>query len=612
MRTITVLDDPWECQVKPTLDNRHGDFALPASEDPIPVQTWAYYHRREKPGEDGLAAGWPRLSSGREGWESVHATFGPQGWRYGPRSIEDLPGPQPKGAVTGGISSSSGWEPVVYSLSRGILRDSLHWDYFWCGGHIPEEFLDFGMVAPGLGFQYRTAFWMPAQTALSLAIGGTGCKRAWLNGQPVGEGKDGYLWMTPVMVQAGLNRLDFQVIAEGEFLRRAPWLKAVPLRAYWALLQQDSQRFRRPEWIMPAMQVADAVTVRYRYRCEFPFTPAEATVQVAGDFACRLQVNGRPVGFQNGSVCRPYPISSFTKGLNTIEVESCQRGAGGVPGIAVDAVIHGAHGEQSSFFSDAQWQVKIDGSEWMPACLSRRQWHDNSEIHFAQRPHPLAQAGWLDGNPAPEVVLPVVPDAWEGATRPEWLRWTLPPGVRELTLPVHGKARLWANGEEVALHEGKAILPYSDAVCRQAVVRVEPERGYSGGALLHGPVTYEMSKGTLTLGSWVARGLEAYSGGLRYIRHFRLDSLPGTKAWLDLGRVRGTAEVWLNGKLIGSRLWSPYRLEISGGLRAGDNVLEVRIDNTLAPYLHAVGPTRFAPENQRQFGLFGPVRILAP
>jgi hypothetical protein len=66
----------------------------------------------------------------------------------------------------------------------------------------------------------------------------------------------------------------------------------------------------------------------------------------------------------------------------------------------------------------------------------------------------------------------------------------------------------------------------------------------------------------------------------------------------------------LNGRAVGTRVWSPYRFELTEFLRPGTNTIEVRIFNTLAPYLAAVSPTHYVFPGQTVSGLLGPVHLL--
>ena len=69
---------------------------------------------------------------------------------------------------------------------------------------------------------------------------------------------------------------------------------------------------------------------------------------------------------------------------------------------------------------------------------------------------------------------------------------------------------------------------------------------------------------------------------------------------LDLGDVRETAQIRVNGTQAAVRCWRPYTADIRSAVRAGTNRLEVIVTNTLA--------NRFTPEKLPS-GLLGPVAI---
>jgi hypothetical protein len=86
---------------------------------------------------------------------------------------------------------------------------------------------------------------------------------------------------------------------------------------------------------------------------------------------------------------------------------------------------------------------------------------------------------------------------------------------------------------------------------------------------------------TRPLGSWT--GLDpAYSGSAWYETEFDVTAatLSGRKWTLDLGEVHEVAEIEVNGKPAGSRLWSPYRVDVTAVLRPGRNKVRVRVTNT--------------------------------
>ena len=85
-----------------------------------------------------------------------------------------------------------------------------------------------------------------------------------------------------------------------------------------------------------------------------------------------------------------------------------------------------------------------------------------------------------------------------------------------------------------------------------------------------------------TLASWTEHenpGIKFYSGTATYRSSFTTQLRAGATAMLDLGTVADLADVRLNGALIGTLWQPPFRAEVTRHLRAGDNLLEVRVAN---------------------------------
>ncbi len=72
---------------------------------------------------------------------------------------------------------------------------------------------------------------------------------------------------------------------------------------------------------------------------------------------------------------------------------------------------------------------------------------------------------------------------------------------------------------------------------------------------------------------------------------------------LDLGAVGETAEVFLNGKPVGVRLFPPYRFALTDAVRDGENELEILVTNTLGFRIH---------EEFSKFLLLPPSGLLGP
>lgn len=83
------------------------------------------------------------------------------------------------------------------------------------------------------------------------------------------------------------------------------------------------------------------------------------------------------------------------------------------------------------------------------------------------------------------------------------------------------------------------------------------------------------------LEQWNKFGLEKFSGYVDYATHFSFPAARG-RVLLDLGRVDHLAEVWVNGKNVGVRLWAPYRFDITEAVSSGTNTLRIRVGNLIA------------------------------
>ncbi|GAA4339939.1 hypothetical protein GCM10023178_53210 [Actinomadura luteofluorescens] len=207
-------------------------------------------------------------------------------------------------------------------------------------------------------------------------------------------------------------------------------------------------------------------------------------------------------------------------------------------------------------------------------------------------------------SPAPDGPRP------DAAPRVERLRFTVPPGATRMAVDVRGELlEATLDGEPLAPAPEMPLPGQEAPPGRTAELRIRTHPGHRAGAALAGPVRFTVGPGTIELGDWEEAGLAGYSGAVRYRRSFRL-AAPPSGAALDLGRVRGTAEVTVNGEPAGVRICAPYRFDVGASLREGGNEIEILVCGTLAPYLDEVSPTHFVFQGQRASGLFGPVRLL--
>ena len=95
------------------------------------------------------------------------------------------------------------------------------------------------------------------------------------------------------------------------------------------------------------------------------------------------------------------------------------------------------------------------------------------------------------------------------------------------------------------------------------------------------------------------------------------DKRTASHFYLDLGKVYFTAEVYINGKVAGKRVFAPYLLDITNYLEPGANKIEVRI--TTGQLNGFIGRAKWGDAHYKQFknkedqlmsaGLVGPVVI---
>jgi hypothetical protein len=87
------------------------------------------------------------------------------------------------------------------------------------------------------------------------------------------------------------------------------------------------------------------------------------------------------------------------------------------------------------------------------------------------------------------------------------------------------------------------------------------------------------------LASWTENadaGVKYFSGIATYTKVVQAPAAwfkPGAQVWLDLGDVKNIADVAVNGKPVGAAWRKPFRVNLTGALKAGANTLEVKVAN---------------------------------
>lgn len=583
-KPVFTFSNDWKSELVPTLDNRHGDFTRPAAVGAPPVQTWSFRHAVEQGAWSGLPLACP--VEARE----VQAGFGRMGWRQGPCPLADL--------------DQARLEEVVYSPARGLFKDPVHIETLGPKGHVAEDFIHFGTTEPGQGVRFRTGLWLDSARATHLAVGSAGAKRAWVNGRPIVESSAGYWWLTPIRLQAGYNTVEWEV---------APEVR-VNLRAAWCLVD-DPAAFARPEWLTTREAPHAHTLVRFSTTWNVRAESGLIALHLGCDAPCRLLIDGVERGRQGGfdpykitMRVERYELESLSAGTHDVTLEV--RDVGQPMQVLVDA--RSEHG--AALMTGPGWWMAREKDAPRTAPLHRPQFKEPGWSHVVRRPHPLPRAAWLEGPSQPGVVVDVTPDAQagEGPAPAEWLWWQVPPGATSMQVPAGAPFRVWLRGQELAVASGGRVdLPGAESAgAREVAVRLQAGRGRYGGGLLDGPVTYTTAAGCIRLGDWTQQGLACYAGGVRYVQDVAWSEPVRRELILDLGAVRGTVEVEINGKPAGARFVGPYRFAVGPLIQPGANRVSITVYNTLAPWLEAHSPTRCIWQNTTVSGLLGPVQLL--
>ena len=101
-----------------------------------------------------------------------------------------------------------------------------------------------------------------------------------------------------------------------------------------------------------------------------------------------------------------------------------------------------------------------------------------------------------------------------------------------------------------------------------------------------------------------ANELPNFTGNIKYTTNVTLDSKKNKI--LDLGSVGTTAEVRINGTHVGTRIFAPYRFDISNAVKDGENTIEIIVTNTCV-FEQRDKFSRFMAI--KPSGLLGPIKI---
>ena len=180
------LDGTWRFRVKPTMDNRWGDFRHPAAPQFIGAEARRF--RTMPEGETpGTALGWHQKDFTASAWPEFTYTHGPYWWDTGPLAEGQVPPALLAGALKGEIDPDR-WSWYSFSQKFGSLDKDVQNTHQGLFG-VADDFLVFDATGePHDAERYLfTYVYSPRDQEMALDFGGRGVfpREAWVNGVKV-------------------------------------------------------------------------------------------------------------------------------------------------------------------------------------------------------------------------------------------------------------------------------------------------------------------------------------------------------------------------------------------------------------------------------------------
>jgi len=244
---------------------------------------------------------------------------------------------------------------------------------------------------------------------------------------------------------------------------------------------------------------------------------------------------------------------------------------------------------------------------------------DNSAISTSNQAVPLSTDWYLKSSVLSFNCFP------QSAGNFGWYRFVSPPGARTMFIAAKAKPAVWISGAELKSEltssqndkmadksqlVWKVTIPDSIFKSGTVAVKVEQLPGFFGGAAIPEPITFDCGKGEITLGDLDKNeSLRTYSGGMWYRKTVKVSAQQSVaeNIILDLGDVVASANVYVNGQLIGQKATSPWTFNLTAKLKTGENRIEILVYNTLGNhYLNT--PSQYV--GRTNSGLIGPVALI--
>ena len=630
-----VISNDWEFSVMPTRNNKWGDFTWPPSNEKIGPEVRQFKYKEESD-TPGIKLGWNTADFNDEDWDTTLFSTGPY-WL----ALEALPEnadiikvvlDDQKDIEEGSQVEINGtefnWELLSFSKTIGLAKPSP-----W-GGHsgYPDGHFDKNFIHLEKGRKLLfTRIYSPVTQDAGLNVQlRNSVARLWVNGKE--ESFQGAVGNLPLKKGNNYVLLDLPDGSEGMlFVQKEP-----PAIIYG----EDGGTDPTMPTLSDASWIWFGNTEGAYFRKSFDINelPESANIIVTGVSGFRLFINGKKVEEDIGPWATwDYPKTvnirhylkegenvfaawgQFYKGINVSFSSEYQ-------GFMLVMKAIDSNGIIMKLETDNSWKghlnefdnwesLDFDDSAWdyttVKGVAGDQPWGEEYLQNLGGSTTPYRPLSVNLSSPYIQV-FEALPDIaydvkTESADRIGWYRFIAPPGIKEIALYTEN-ATVWVDGIQAAVEGGVAKIMHPPAGISNVAIRLKMERGEYAGAAFELPLQLKLEGGTIQPGLWDNYALPTYSGiGVYWQKVNFTESETQQEIKLDLGEVHVAAEVMVNGKSAGISVASPYKFDLSGLVQIGENEIEIRVANTLAP--HYSIPLKAMHLGPVKSGLVGPIQL---